>query len=141
MGRQRFIAAMMCEGSRGSNRSATRKRPLTSRARRLSEEAVQYNAKRRPEAATPASAIERAEGSESAKTKATTWRAVLATAARFVALRSEEKSARAFTQNDERQTINARGPTYQLSGGPLAGRRSNAGLGSVQSLNDLVRSY
>jgi len=102
---------MMREVSRGSNRSATRKRPLTSRARRLSEEAVQYNAKRRPEAATPASAIERAEGSESAKTKATTWRAVLATAARFVALRSEEKSARASRGAMRRKAIDARGLT------------------------------
>src|SRR5437867_3054338 len=33
VGRQRFIAATMCEGSRGSNRSATKKPPLTSTAR------------------------------------------------------------------------------------------------------------
>src|SRR5437867_10577444 len=67
MGRQRIIAAMMREGSRSSNRSASRKLPLTSRARRLSEVAVPYNAKRSPEAATPARATERAEESESAQ--------------------------------------------------------------------------
>ena len=58
---------MMREVRHGSSRSATRRLLPTARARRLSEEAVQHNVKRRQEVAMPAGATERAEGSGSAQ--------------------------------------------------------------------------
>ena len=118
MGRQRIIAAMMREGSRSSNRSASRKLPLTSRARRLSEVAVPYNAKRSPEAATPARVTERAEESESAQDEVNDVArgGDHGSAIRRAAQRREERPR--FTRRDEKESHRCARPNAKLTGAP-----------------------